>query len=984
MFPGQGAQYLGMGRQLFKEEPLFRATIEACLSQLADRHDLDLRPLFAQEGEPCAGFDAEAIAQTRVAQPYLFAVEYALARLLISWGVKPNYVIGHSVGEFAAACIAGVFSLEDALALVALRGQLMQAIEPGAMLSVTAAAESIALPPDLDVAALNGPRQTVVSGPVQHVEAFAADLAAQDIPAVRPRTSHAFHSRMMVPTLEVFGRAVEACPRRPPAFPLISNLTGGVVLWETLREPQYWTRHIREPVRFADGLQTLLVRGVDVAIEVGPGRQLTTLAQQNGLHRQQVRLLTTLQGEGALASESNLVARTLSRLWLEGVRVDWAAVHQPERRRVISLPAYPFEHESFRTEPVRTGPIPRKGKLEVAAWRYVPSWRRTQLVPLEAAPDGRDCWLVFENDGATGLAERLRQSGRTVVSVLCGSGFAKRGRGDFVADPNSALDYLATFENLKARGRIPRKIVHAWTLAPATSREREGPGAEDRALFDERQARGAQSLARALAAHKQVFGREPVAFEIVTSGTQDLTGDDVLRPSTAAVTAFAHVAPQENTHVSCRVIDIDPQLLEGSARRRTIARIEGALASASDQTIALRGRHYWWARGVDALTGAPGGASGPLLKRGGVYLITGGMGYVGLVLARHLAERWNARLVLVGRSPLDPPPTDTADDAMQDRKAKPSPRERLAELNALGGEAIYVQADVSRPKEVAQLRDTVCARFDHLDGLIFGAGTVRDRAAVHEIANGDVYEANYEAKVHGLSNVLDVFGRDPLDFGIVLSSISTTLGGMGLCAYAAANHAADLLVFNHRRQGYETWVTSNWDIWGDGHLGDTDPRFSLLMTMSIQPDEGAQALEDILSLDLASSPQVIVSTHDLHERIDLWIKRTAMFATEGQVQHKRPNLSTEYLPAETELERQIAQVFSRVLGIDTVGREDDFFEMGGHSILAVQAAVQIQELAPANAPAINLYDAPNVRALAEALNEPDRAGVAPASPSRPQ
>jgi acyl transferase domain-containing protein len=937
LFPGQGAQHLGMGRRLYARERVFRAVIDRGIEILRRDHGLDLEPLFAQD-EP-SGFTEAAIAETRLAQPLIYLIEAALGSLLLSWGVKPNYLMGHSIGEFAAAALSGVFTLEQGLALVALRGALMQALPAGAMISVAAGEDMFETPDELDIAAINSPRQCVVSGPEDEVDRFAAALSEQGVHAVRLKTSHAFHSRMMAPMLDAFRDAVARIEMRPPAIPLVSTATGAPLLWETLKDPDYWVRHVRAPVRFSDGLQTLMLRGVDLLIEVGPGRQLTGLAQQNGVHRQGVRAISTIHSEGG-GDEQIMLMRALARIWLEGGPVDWAAVHAGERRRMVSLPRYPFEPDAYRAEPTLMRPSQRKGKLPIAEWFYQPSWRRfAPPASPKAEETEAECWLVMEGEGGAGLAEKLAAPGRTIVAVSIGADFKREHRQRYAIDPGESEPYQELFAALAEDGLTPRRIVHAFSL---TGREA--------ADFETLQMRGVYSLSRTLMAHRETFARAPLAFDIVTAASQDVTGEECLRVASASVGAFATVAPQENALVMCRTIDVPAQALDGVV----LDQLAAAIPTETEQAIAWRGA-YWWALGIEKIPVAESRA--PRLKRGGLYMITGGLGHIGMIFARHLASAWHARLVLVGRSPLD-----AGSDGDE-----PSRAARLAELNALGGQAHYIQADMSDPDDVRRLRREIAEKIGVLDGVIHGAGTIEARARIDEFDGPGLYAENYAGKAHGLENVIAAFDGDRLDFAIVLSSISTWLGGLGLCSYAAANHVADALVLAHRRQRADSpWISVDWDIWAGSFFSEDSSRFALFLSQAIQPEEGAGALEAILSL--AHGARIMVSTHDLQARIDTWVKGIGV-AQGPAGQHKRPNLATEFVEPEGELERQIAEIWSRVLGIDQIGRDDDFFEMGGHSILAVQIAVQIQELTPKGAPSANLYETPTIRLLAGALTQ---------------
>ena len=353
LFPGQGAQYPGMGRDLYDSEPAFRAALDRCARLLEPHLGLDLRTVLYPEAN-----DADAAARlerTALAQPALFAVEYALAELLREWGIRPAAMLGHSIGEYVAACLAGVLSLEDALVLVAARGRLMQSLPPGAMLVVPKPEEETKalLTGGLCLAAVNGPSFSVVSGPAEEVEALALRLAGEGVEARRLHTSHAFHSAMMDPILEEFGREVGKVRLSPPRIPWVSNLTGTWIEDGQATDPGYWVRHLREAVRFADGAAALLEDRSRVLLEVGPGRTLASLVRAAAPDRPVVQSLRHAHHAQDAGRSEPLLAEALGRLWLAGASVDWAGFHAHGRRRRVALPTYPFERQPYWLDPVR-------------------------------------------------------------------------------------------------------------------------------------------------------------------------------------------------------------------------------------------------------------------------------------------------------------------------------------------------------------------------------------------------------------------------------------------------------------------------------------------------------------------------------------------------------------------------------------------------------------------------------------------------------
>ncbi len=365
LFPGQGAQHVEMGRGLYETEPAFRRELDACAERLRDILGHDLRGLLFPRGEGREREEAEILLrQTRFTQPALFAVEYALARLWLSWGVPPSAMIGHSLGEYVAACLAGVFSLDDALELVVRRAELMQELPPGAMLSVELPeAEVLALlsaEPGLSLAAVNGPDVCVVSGPEEAVAGLESRLAGRGAATRRLHTSYAFHSAATEPVLEPFRRTVRRVEMRPPSVPYLSNLTGGWIEAGTAVDPEHWVRHLRQTVRFGDGVARVLERFESqrpVLLEAGPGSTLAALARRQA-RGTGAMVLSSMRHPRSADEDGAVLLSALGRLWTAGVTVDWDGFYAGERRRRIPLPTYPFQRRRFWVEPGRGADLP--------------------------------------------------------------------------------------------------------------------------------------------------------------------------------------------------------------------------------------------------------------------------------------------------------------------------------------------------------------------------------------------------------------------------------------------------------------------------------------------------------------------------------------------------------------------------------------------------------------------------------------------------
>jgi phthiocerol/phenolphthiocerol synthesis type-I polyketide synthase E len=353
MFSGQGAQYSGMAAELYKSEPFFARTIDECLEMAKPHLPVDLRAVLF--GDAAAG--TADINQTALTQPALFVVEYSMARLWMSWGITPESMIGHSIGEYAAACLAGVLALKDVIELVAARGRLMQQLPAGSMLAVPlneAAVEAVLKTADptgrISIAALNAPGSCVLSGPTDALAKLEAHLMAQGTAARKLHTSHAFHSSMMDPVLDEFTAIVSRVKLNPPRLPYVSNLTGTWIRPEEATDPRYYARHLRQAVRFSAGIQELVREPDRVFLEVGPGQTLTTLTRRHPHNGRPPLALPSLRAANDAQSDVGFLLNTVGRLWLSGARIAWAGFTRGVVRRRIPLPTYPFEHERYTVD----------------------------------------------------------------------------------------------------------------------------------------------------------------------------------------------------------------------------------------------------------------------------------------------------------------------------------------------------------------------------------------------------------------------------------------------------------------------------------------------------------------------------------------------------------------------------------------------------------------------------------------------------------
>jgi len=977
MFPGQGAQHVQMGAELYRTEPVFRETVDRCAQLLLPALGVDLRQVLYPDAEK-TDEARELLTQTRITQPALFVMEYALATLWISWGVRPAAMIGHSIGEYVAACIAGVFTLEHALSLVARRGELMHSMARGAMaaLSLPEAELRQILPAALSLAAVNGPTQCVVSGPTPEVESFLAALSGSGTVATLLSTSHAFHSGMMDPILSAFAECVSRVPRSRPSIPFVSNLTGKWISAEEACDPQYWALHLRNTVRFGEGVRELLNSGDSVLLEVGPGTTLSSLARLQFKRSGSHAILSTSRHVREQRSDLCCILEALGQLWLRGIQIDWAAFYAHEYRRRISLPTYPFQRERYWIEPRKSGaamPLPSASRknADIADWFYLPSWKRVPPPSTTGTADRRQNWLVFTDDSGlgSGLAQKLASS-QDVIQVRAGSNFAMEGTESFVLNPSAAGEYERLLEELSSKGKLPQRIAHFWSVT------KDIPATTDAASFQTIKGRGFDSLLLLAQSLHKCGISAPIHIHVISNHVQDVGAGDPLCPEKALVLGLCKGIPQEIPNLLCSSIDVAAGEAQSTDRSRLIEQLVTELLSDNtDPVIAYRGR-YRWVQEYEQIRLEKATGSKSILKPRGVYLITGGLGKIGLALAEFLSRTYQAKLILAGRSGL--PPNHKWDKWLCEHASDDDTSRRirkLQQLEALGSELMLLAVDVADRSQATAGIEAAYRRFGHIDGVFHAAGIAGRRAAafISELGTSDA-ETHFQAKVHGTRVLEEIFKERKLDFFVLISSLSTVLGGLGTAAYAAGNHFLDSLAISKNHPGEIPWMSIDWDAWRD-EIGDTASTSRAAMSeFSLTSAEGIDALQRTLGrIELG---QIIVSTGNLRNRIGDWLTQhvakdfVAATAESAAPSHKRPDVRTEYVPAHSETERVIAGIWESLFGVSQVGIHDNFFDLGGDSLLLLRVQAKIRQAFQVNLSAAEMFQHPTISALARRISDP--------------
>jgi acyl transferase domain-containing protein/thioesterase domain-containing protein len=849
MFSGQGAQYVNMGRELYQHEPVFRETLDFCAHQLQKPLGIDLlQLLYPSEEEKEAA--AEKLNQTWLTQPALFSIEYALARWWMSLGVEPAAMVGHSIGEYVAACVAGVLSLEDALECVAFRGRLIYDLPAGSMLAVPLAPAQIPLHGSLSIAAVNSPGMSVVSGPTDEIAALEDRLRRQSVSFRRLLTSHAFHSAMMDPILEPFEKRLRGIRFQPPRIPYLSDVSGTWITAEEATEPAYWARHIRQTVRFSDCLGELLRKPDSILLEAGPGSALTSLARQQG--GPSARAFQSLPHPRETVSDLRFALNTLGQLWVAGAEIDWTKLHAPNSAQRVPLPTYPFAHQKFWIEPDKIVPaaapvqptaplVPAAPLIEDAAdlTYYRRVWKPDPISP--ASMSEPVCWIVFSDSLGLSdqIATQLLAGKHKVILVVAGSSYKQLKEDRYTLRPGVREDYDALVANILKSGRSPRKILHLWSVTP----EGKEPPLEETL---ERSFLSPLYLAQALAAQDSAA----IDIALVSNHLQQVSDEPVGTPARAVMLGPARVIPKELPGIACCAIDID--LKNGSARECASQLIAEMTSVREQSTVAYRGGQRF-VETLDPLSLSTAPAR-RRLDRGGVYLITGGLGAIGLIVAEHLAREFNARLVLVGLSAL--PPESEWEAALKDSRQSSANQQKirkLLEIRSLAGGLLVAQADVA---SLSQMRDLVALarkQFGKIDGVFHAAGILDDSPLLLKTASATARVL--DPKVRGTLVLEEVLRDAPLACFVLFSSISSILPPAGQVDYAAANAFLDAFALS--RKGPVTVV--NWGAWRDvGMAAHSSSSHPLLEKLLLETPR-----ETVFSTQFSAEKQWVLSEHRL-------------------------------------------------------------------------------------------------------------------------
>ncbi len=960
LFTGQGSQYKGMGDQLYQTQPTFRETLDRCAAIVEPYLDKSLLELLY-------GSSTNLLDETIYTQPALFALEYSLAQLWLSWGIVPDVVMGHSVGEYVAACLAGVFSLEDGLKLICQRAKLMQSLpQNGAMLAVMASEAEITpwletCKDEVNLAAINAPNSVVISGCYKAIAEIEKQLTAKAITTKRLPVSHAFHSPLMEPILTEFEQIAATINYSLPKIKLISNLTGQLVTDE-VTHPQYWCRHLRHPVRFAAGIETLDYLETNIFLEIGAKPILLSLGRQC-LPKHQGCWLASLRPQ---QSDWQEMLESLAILYSQGIEIDWWGFDHDYPRTRCTLPRYPFQRERYWLDVNQSSDrlntifnplygcnierliqqLPTEHQLSAAETQLLPKLLQligqTQQQQLEIASTQKyfsqiewqlkprqesfpplpqndlSVWLIFSD--RQGVAEtltlELAKRGQSCLLVNHARSFIRENPTTWSIDPLEREDWQRLFADIEATGKQLRGAIHLWSLDAESSSQLNIETLESSSHL------GTLSSLYLVQTLAQQQLAESFALWLVTREAIPINSDRAIALSQTPIWGLGKVISLEYPQLWGGLIDLDSDLT-------TVTNLVNELidSQGEDYLAFYQGQRY-----VARLTTTPPLDLQPIsITTNATYLITGGLGALGLQVARWLVAKGANHLVLMGRTP-----------------ASQLAREKLQELEDKGVNLRIIQADVANDRDMQAVFEQI-AQMPMLKGIVHVAGVASDRL-LDKIDLRD-FNTVWSAKVRG-AWILHQFTQGMnLDFWVNFSSIASVWGGKGQGVYAAANQFLDGLAHYRSSLGQPTW-SINWGPWAGENMADAEfkTKLSRLGITPLTSETAIQALETLLS---SNSIQTTVAQVDWHRFQTFYqsrrprllfeqiapitnIKTTSPASASGSMLERLQQLPSKEVSNQLKIYLQTTLAKILKLKSTSMSFQQGFFELGMDSLMAVE------------------------------------------------
>ncbi len=877
MFSGQGTQYFRMGEDLYHANPIFKKWIDNGLSILEDLGLTDVRSVLYTDEKL-----SEKINETNYTQPLLFIFEYALFKVVEEFDIRPSLMIGHSIGEYVAACVSDVFSFEDALRIVVKRGELMMKSAPGGMISISLPREEVEplLNDALAIAATNTQGNCVVSGNEQAVEHLSKKLISDGVNFIRLKTSHAFHSPTMDPVLDQFETYLQQFDFRSPKIPFVSNVTGTEISNEQALSAQYWREHLRSEVKFLDGLKHLVSIGATHFIEIGPGKALSSMVFSLETSGSKLGVTSLIRHPKMKVNDSIYFNGAIGRLWEHGFEIDWEKIREVEENMLISVPTYAFIESQYTTNYdldvllkriIGDGRKPAKKEN----WYNYVTWKRLPGTRITNVAISKNVLFIGDQDILLNV-DRAKQ-----VSVRRGKVFNRISDNAYQLDIGNESDWQRLFKILNEKNFVPDTIV----LAPSDE------------MYSEKEAKSAFFSLKQLMIN---YGEFPVEIFIFSRNAQQIVTDHPLQNAYSLLTGIGIVMTQEFQSVAVRFVDVDPSTR--SEALKEIVDYELQTSRKSGSSIGYR-HGKCWIKTIENLK-LPIKSETVLTDRN--IVVIGGMGRSGIGLTEHLANRHKAKVSVIGRKKFE--------DLSEHQKSVLNQFQSLA----------YYTSDITKLANVESVFNKIKEKHGPINGILFLTADIRGESH-SEIRNltTDNFEKHYLSKVQGINNIRSVMNEsENLEFVWCASSLSSILGGIRYASYASANSYLDSIALDASPFGDKTISISL-----DGLVFDKGEMYPELISN-----------HDLCKIFDATFQQVevgniLVSKSDINSEIQKFVVDRTVYKEANdsfdnyQVEDLDPNASTK---------QQLIDLWQKTFENLAVNEFSNFYELGGNSLVGLR------------------------------------------------
>ncbi|WP_306352319.1 SDR family NAD(P)-dependent oxidoreductase [Flavobacterium sp. '19STA2R22 D10 B1'] len=941
VFPGQGSQYFKMGKDLYAHEAVFKKIIDEGAEILFDKTGHDFLEILGYNLKNDT--DESLINETYYTQPALFLIEYALGMLLIEWGIEPKYMIGHSLGEYVAACIAEVFTFKDGLDLIIERASLMQKVEKGSMLSIGISNDEIKniLPNDLAIAAVNTADTCVVSGNSESIQYFSEILEAKEIPFSKLKTSHAFHSNMMDVILEDYAEVVNKIQLSHPKYPFISNLTGKEITKSQAISSEYWVKHLRETVRFNDGINELLNNTNFAFIEVGPGRSLSTIILQSKKYSNTHNSINLLRHPKEVYNDNYTLTNALGKIWANGISINWNAYYKDEIRYKVNAPTYNFDKYAldFKIDPFQK--IIESGILQTEikpfdTWFYIPSWKKAVTLNNTSTETLSKTYLLFSEDEklTKAISDKLTAENNTIITVKKGAYFNQISNNRYELNPIEEEDFKNLFAALEKEKTVLDHIIFNWNFNGDDQKEIEK-------IF-----MTLLYLSQNIINHNS---NERKKITIISDFNRTVFGNEKINLGYSTAQFIVDICAQENPIIFTSTIDITNE--NDITNTKLIDEICIDLEyNETERSIAYR-NNVKWVEYYEEIE-LPTTPNKTYLKPNKTYLVTGGLGKVGQVLTTHLGEEYNAKIILLGRSII--PSEAQWEEYLQqedlDEKVVTSIT-KLQALKATNKNVFYYTADVSNYESLSEAIQKIETEHGIISGVVHAAGNVLSHTFKPvENVNASIVHQQFNPKINGTLNIYSIFKERPLDFVWITSSLASILGGLGYGPYAVANKFIDNFIRN-KSEELKNWFSVNLD-------GISENR--------INNEKLIQVFER--SFYINELPQLVISARDPNTVLKKQFNKIQAIEEEkAEPVSDRPTITMDFLEPKTSLEKEITELWQSFLGIKEIGIKDHFFELGGDSLKAMTLLKRLHKIYDIEISIEDFFKNPCVEAVAKEI-----------------